>query len=107
MISSLSLLFQIWLYERLHLLQPPAVPPSQYLPKHYCDRRPKRVKMSFEEFTEFMERINATEIQQVVEWWRISSMAHHSLKDNCVPLVRLHYCSYYSTCCITRQFVDH
>ena len=60
-----------------------------YVPKHYCDRRPKRVKMSFEEFTEFMERINATEIQQVVEWWRISSMAHHSLKDNCVPLVKI------------------
>ena len=34
-------------------------------------------------------------------------MAHRSLKDNCVPLVGLHYCSYYFTCCIARQFVDH
>ena len=34
-------------------------------------------------------------------------MAHRSLKDNCVPLVGLHYCSYYITCCIARQFVDH
>ena len=53
-----------------------------------------------------MEHINAADIQWVVEWWRISSMAHRSLKDNCVPLVGLHYCSYYSTCCIARQFGD-
>ena len=97
-------LFQIWLHERLRLLHPPVVPPSQYLPKHYCDCRPMRAKMSFEEFIEFMEHIDATDIQWVVEWWHISSMAHHSLKDNCVPLVRLCYCSYYSTCRIARQF---
>ena len=71
------------------MLQPPVVPPSQYLPKHYHDRRPKHAEMSFEEFTELMERINAIDIQWVVEWWRISSMAHCSLKDNCVPLVGL------------------
>ena len=83
------------------LLQTPVVPPSQYLPKHYRDYRPKHAKMSFEEFTELMELIDAPDIQWVVEWWRILSMAHRSLKDNCVPLVRLRYCSYYFTCCIT------
>ena len=84
------------------LLQTPVVPPSQYLPKHYRDYRPKHAKMSFEEFTELMELIDAPNIQWVVEWWHILSMAHRSLKENCVPLVRLRYCSYYSTCCITR-----
>ena len=34
-------------------------------------------------------------------------MAHCSLKDNYVPLVGLHYCSYYSTCHIARKFGDH
>ena len=33
-------------------------------------------------------------------------MVHHSLKDNCVPLVGLCYCSYYSACRIARQFGD-
>ena len=33
-------------------------------------------------------------------------MVHHSLKDNCVPLVGLRYCSYYSACRIARQFGD-
>ena len=33
-------------------------------------------------------------------------MVHRSLKDNCVPLVRLHCCSYYSTCRIVRQLGD-
>ena len=84
------------------LLQPLAVPPSQCLPKHYHDHRPKHAEMSFKEFIEFMKRIDATDIQWVVEWWRISSMAHRSLKENCVPLVGLHYCSYHSACHIAR-----
>ena len=62
--------------------------------------------MSFEEFIEFMEHIDAIDIQWVVEWWCISSMAYRSLKDNYVPLVRLYYCSYYSTCYIARQCGD-
>ena len=33
-------------------------------------------------------------------------MVHYNLKDKCVPLVRLHCCSYYSTCRIARQFGD-
>ena len=88
------------------MFQTPTLPSSQYLPKHYRDRRPKRAEMSFEEFTELMELIDATNIQWVVKWWRISSMAHRSLKDNFVPLVGLRYCSYYSTCRIARQFGD-
>ena len=63
--------------------------------------------MSFEEFTELMEHIDATNIQWVVEWWRILRMAHRSLKDNYDPLVGLHYCSYYSTCRISKHFGDH
>ena len=59
--------------------------------------------MSFEEFIEFMEHIDVAYIQWVMEWWCISSMAHRSLKDNCVPLFGLHYYSYYS---IARQFGD-
>ncbi|KAL0004883.1 hypothetical protein SO802_012444 [Lithocarpus litseifolius] len=90
------LLLQIWLSKRLCLLQSPAVPLRQYLPKHYRDCRPKRAKMSLKEFTELMECINA------MEWWRMSSMAHHSLKDNYVPLVGYLYCSNYSTCRIAR-----
>lgn len=73
---------------------------------HYRDRRPKRAEMSFEEFTKLIERIDATNIQWVVEWWRISRMVHCSLKDNYVPLVGLRHCSYYSTCHIARQFGD-
>ena len=57
------------------MFQTPVLPSSQYLPKHYRDGRPKRAEMSFEEFTKLMERIDATDIQWVVEWWRILSMA--------------------------------
>ena len=84
-----SFLFQIWLYERLWLLHRPTVPPSQYLPKHYRDRRPKRAKMSLDEFTEFMKHVEVSNIQWVVDWWRILGMVSHSFKDNCVPLVGL------------------
>ena len=38
------------------------IPPSQYLPKHYCDRRPKRTEMNFDDFTEFMKRIDVSNI---------------------------------------------
>ena len=89
------------------MLQPFVIPPNQYLPKHYCDCRPKHAKMSFEEFTELMKCIDAIDIQWVVKWWRMSSMAYCSLKDNCIPLVGFCFCSYYSTCCISKQFGDH
>ena len=89
------------------MLHPPTVPPNQYLPKQYHNRRPKHVEMSFDEFTEFMKHIDVIDIQWVVEWWRILSMVNRSFKDNCVLLVGLHCCSYYSTCLIARQFSDH
>ena len=63
--------------------------------------------MSFYEFTKFMKRNDVTDIQWVVEWWRISSMVNYSFKDNCVPLVGLRCCSHYATCRIARQFGDH
>ena len=34
-------------------------------------------------------------------------MVNGNFKGNCVPLVGLCYCSYYSTCRIARQFGDH
>ena len=102
----LPFLFQVWLYERLRLLHPLAFPPSQYLPRNYRDRRPKHTEMSFDEFTKFMKHIDVTDIQQVMEWWSISSMVNRIFKDNCVPLVRLRHCSYYSSDRIARQFGD-
>ena len=42
----------------------------------------------------------------MVEWWRIIDMVNRVFKDNCVPLVRFHCCSSYSTCHIARQFGD-
>ena len=95
----------MWLYERIQLLQPPTIPPSQYLPKHYYDRRPKHVEMSFDEFTEFMKHIDVIDIQWVVEWWHILGMASCVFKDSYVSLVGLCRCSY-STCRIARQFGD-
>ena len=56
---------------------------------------------------ELMGHIKETDIQWVVEWWHISSMVHSCCKDCCVLLVGLHYCSYYSTCHISRQFGEH
>ena len=70
-----SLFFQIWLYEMLRLLHPATVFPSQYLPKHYCDRRPKGAEMSSDEFTEFMKHIDVIDIQWVVEWWCLTFQA--------------------------------
>ena len=63
--------------------------------------------MSFDEFTELMKCINVTYIQWVVEWWRILGMVNHVFKDNCVLLVGLHHCSYYSSDRIARKFGDH
>ena len=60
--------------------------------------------MSFEAYMELIGHLKETNIQRVVEWWHISSMVHNCCKDYCVTLVRLHYCSYYSTCRILRQF---
>ena len=62
--------------------------------------------MSFDEFSEFMKCIDVTNIQWVVEWWRILGMANRVFKDNYVSLVGLLRCSYYSTCRIARQFGD-
>ena len=95
--------FQIWLQERFRLLQPPTVPPSTYLPKHLRDRLHQN-NMSFEVYIELMRHIKETDIQWVVKWWHILSMVRSCCKDYCVPLVGPCYCSYYSTCCISRQF---
>ena len=103
----LSSLFLIWLYVRLQLVHPSTVPFSQYLPKHYRDRRPKRTEMNFDDFTEFMKHINVSDIQWVVEWWHLSGMVNQIFKDNCVLSVGLHCCSYYFTCRIARKFGDH
>ena len=63
--------------------------------------------MDLDEFTKFMKHIEISNIQWVVDWWHISSIVNHSFKDNCVPLVGLCHCFFYSTCRITRQFGDH
>ena len=54
-----------------------------------------------------MKRIDVTDIQWVVEWWRISAMFNCVFKDKCVPLVGLCRCSYYSPDSIARRFRDH
>ena len=102
---SLSLsLSQIWLQERLQLLQPPTVPLSTYLPTHLRDSLLHPNDMSFEACMELMGHLKEIDIQWVVEWWHISSMVHSCCKDYCVTLVGLRCCSYYSTCRISRQF---
>ena len=103
----LCLPFQIWLYERLWLLHPPTIPLSQYLPKYYCDHRPKHAEVSLDEFTEFMGHLNTLDVQWVMEWWCITVTVNRVFKDNCGPLVGLRHCSYYSPHCIVRQFGDH
>ena len=80
--------------------------PSQYLPKYYHDRKPKNKEMDPAEFTEFLKRLSPLGVQWVVEWGCITDMVNCGFKDNCVPLVGLYCCSYYSTCCIARQFSD-
>jgi len=62
--------------------------------------------MNLDEFTEFMKHIEVSDIQWVVDWLRISGMVNYDFKGNCVPLVRLRCCSYYSIRHIARQFGD-
>ena len=105
---SLSLsIFQIWLQERLRLLQPPTVPLSTHLPRHLKDCQLHQNDMSFEAYMELMGHLKDTDIQRIVKWWHISSMVHSCCKDCCVTLVGLRSYSYYSTCCISRQFGEH
>ena len=40
----------------------------------------------------------------MVEWWHIIGMVNCFFKDNYVPLIQLHRCSYYSPSRIARQF---
>ena len=47
--SPLFFFLQIWLQERLRLLQPPTVPLSTYLPRHLRDRRLRDV-LGFEAY---------------------------------------------------------
>ena len=83
---SLLLSFQIWLYKRLWLLHPPIIRPSQFVPKHYRDRKLKRIEMNFDDFTKFMKCIDVSDIQWVVEWWHILGTINCSFKDNYIPL---------------------
>ena len=64
-----SLPFFLFSFRRLRLLQPPSIPPSQYLPKHYCDHKLKDMEMDPDEFTEFLRHLSHLGIQWVVEWW--------------------------------------
>ena len=89
------------------LLQPPTVPPNTYLSRHLRDHRLHQNNMSFKAYMELIGHIKETDIQWVVEWWHISSMVRSCYKDCYVPLVGLCCCSYYSTCCISRQFGEH
>ena len=88
------------------MLQPPFVPPIQYLPKHYHDHKLKDRKMDLNEFTEFLRHLSPSGIQWVVKWWHIIGVVNHVFKDNCVPLIGLCHCSYYSIGHIARQFDD-
>ena len=56
---------------------------------------------------ELMGHLKETNIQWVVDWWHISSMAHSCYKDHCMTLVGLHCYSYYSTCRISRQLGEY
>jgi len=47
---------------------------------------------------EFLKCLTSVDIQWVVEWWCIKAMSSYGFKENCVPLVGLHRCSYYPTC---------
>ena len=85
------------------MLQPPIVPLNTYLPRHLRKRWLHQNDMSFEAYIELMGYLKETSIQWVVEWWHISSMVYSCCKD-CVTLVGLRCCLYYSTCCISRQF---
>ena len=88
------------------MLHPSTVPSSQYLPKHYRDRSLNNNEMDSVEFIKFLKRLTTLDVQWVVEWWRIIAMVNCVFKYNCVSLVGLHYCSYYSLDHIARQFGD-
>ena len=103
--SLLFFLFQIWLQERLWLLHPPTMPLNTHHPRHLRDHRHRDV-LGFEAYMELMGRHKEIDVQWVVEWWHILSMVHSCFKDHCVTLARLRCCSYYSTCCISRQFKE-
>ena len=79
------------------------MPLSTYPPRHLRDHRLWDV-LGFEANMELMGRLKGTDIQWVMEWWHISSMVHSWYKDHCMTLVRVHCCSYYSTCRISRKF---
>ena len=86
------------------MLHPPIVPPSQYLPKHYRDRRLRNNKMDSIKFIEILKHLTTFDVQWVVEWWHIIAMVNHVFEDNCAPLFGLRHCSYYSLNHIARQF---
>ena len=88
------------------MLHPPTIPPSQYLPKHYRDRRLRNNEMDSAKFTEFLKRFTTFDVQWVVEWWYIIPMVNRVFKDNCAPLVGFRRCSYYSLYHIARQLGD-
>ena len=60
------------------------MPPSQYLPKDYRDRRLRNNEMDSIEFTEFPKRLATLDVQWPVELWRITAMVNYVFKDNCV-----------------------
>ena len=103
--STLMLSFslpQIWLYEKLKLLYPPIVSPSQYQPKHYHDCKLKDKEMDPTKLTKLLKHLTYLDVQWVVEWWHIEAMSSCGFNENCVPLVRLRRYSYYPTCRIVR-----
>ena len=57
-------------------------------------------------FNEFLKRLTPLGVQWGVDWWRITGMVNRIFNDNCVPLIGLRRCSYYSPGCIARQFAD-
>ena len=88
------------------MLHPPTIPPSQYLPEHYLDRRLRNNEMDSAKFTKFLKHLTTFDVQWVVEWWHIIATVNRVFKDNCAPLVGFHRCSYYSLDRIVRQLGD-
>ena len=71
-----SLPFFLFSFRRLQLLQPPSIPPSKYLPKHYHNRKLKDREMDLDKFTEFLRYLSPSRIQWVVEWWCIINVVN-------------------------------
>ena len=72
------------------MLRLPSIPPSQYLPKHYCDHKLKDMEMDPDEFTEFLRHLSHLGIQWVVEWWnsvRSSSRSFLSFSFRVEPIL--------------------